>query len=261
MENITPQEHYCSKCGVSMGAMNPQEWEAKKKICDACSGTLIKTPIAPQAPQAIASKKPSLAKIAAGEPMTDVWKLESNDEEFASDMLSQIANEAMKGDVSQQQYLSNLWDGESWESIQKKLQAEGSTWYVWWMDGVRKFMSQLDTQDVEEQAPQPDAIASCKSCLITPSKKKGKKGIGYSWMPKDKTHSGHMDTQMYPECEGTRYDRNIQNKATFNLSKFITEAKKKKKWNPNPWAVCTKSVGRDSDKYERCVKKVKKQQS
>lgn len=47
------------------------------------------------------------------------------------------------------------------------------------------------------------------------------------------------------------------------------EAKKRKKkpattkkWNPNPWAVCTKSVGRkDMDKYERCVMDVKDKQS
>jgi hypothetical protein len=39
-------------------------------------------------------------------------------------------------------------------------------------------------------------------------------------------------------------------------------AKRKKKWNPNPWAVCTDSVGReDEKKYERCVMKVKKKQS
>jgi hypothetical protein len=40
-----------------------------------------------------------------------------------------------------------------------------------------------------------------------------------------------------------------------------TEAKAKKKWNPNPWAVCTKTVGRkDAEKYERCVQDVKKKQ-
>jgi len=44
---------------------------------------------------------------------------------------------------------------------------------------------------------------------------------------------------------------------------FVTEAKKKKKkWNPNPWAVCNTTVDKDKNpkKYERCVKKVKKQQ-
>ena len=62
--------------------------------------------------------------------------------------------------------------------------------------------------------------------------------------------------------------------------KFVTkQAKKKKKkpqkkdWNPNPWAVCTKSVGdkagtkerskwpkKTKEKYERCVQEVKKNQ-
>ena len=37
---------------------------------------------------------------------------------------------------------------------------------------------------------------------------------------------------------------------------------KKKEWNPNPWAVCTDSVGRENpDKYERCVQKVKSKQT
>jgi predicted kinase len=40
---------------------------------------------------------------------------------------------------------------------------------------------------------------------------------------------------------------------------WYKEAKKKKEYDPNPWAVCTTSVGReDKKKYERCVKKVKK---
>jgi len=37
--------------------------------------------------------------------------------------------------------------------------------------------------------------------------------------------------------------------------------KKKKKWNPNPWAICTESVGRENkEKYERCVMDVKEKQ-
>jgi hypothetical protein len=36
----------------------------------------------------------------------------------------------------------------------------------------------------------------------------------------------------------------------------------KKKYKVNPWAVCTKSVGRDdAEKYERCVMDVKKNQN
>lgn len=37
--------------------------------------------------------------------------------------------------------LRSLWDNESWESIQRKFQTEGSVWYVWWMDGVRAYMA------------------------------------------------------------------------------------------------------------------------
>jgi len=38
---------------------------------------------------------------------------------------------------------------------------------------------------------------------------------------------------------------------------------KKKEWDPNPWAICEVSVGKDEnpEKFERCVKKVKKQQA
>lgn len=33
-----------------------------------------------------------------------------------------------------------LWDNELWEDIVEKAAVEGSTWYVWWMDGVRAYM-------------------------------------------------------------------------------------------------------------------------
>ena len=46
-----------------------------------------------------------------------------------------------------------------------------------------------------------------------------------------------------------------------NWFKQAKSRKKKRDWNPNPWAVCTKSVGRDdADKYERCVVDVKDKQ-
>lgn len=39
--------------------------------------------------------------------------------------------------------------------------------------------------------------------------------------------------------------------------------KKKKKWNPNPWAVCHTTVDKDKnpEKFERCVQDVKKKQA
>ena len=47
----------------------------------------------------------------------------------------------------------------------------------------------------------------------------------------------------------------------YKTASYKKIAKKKKEWDPNPWAVCTESVGReDKDKYERCIQDVKKQQ-
>jgi len=57
--------------------------------------------------------------------------------------------------------------------------------------------------------------------------------------------------------------RPIANEINSNTNKLAAKNKKKKdKWNPNPWAVCHATVDKDEEpeKYERCVKKVKKNQ-
>ena len=148
-----------------------------------------------------------------------------------------------------------------------------------------------------------------------------------------KPPKGHLDTQMYPECENFETNRNIVRKTVerrnkrkkkrasivveetkeniktselkekwfceicgklmgvmsykswvaagkicdecgrekdqeeenfdANTSDNIIEAKKKKKWNPNPFAVCHTTVDKDKnpEKYERCVMDVKKKQA
>jgi len=78
----------------------------------------------------------------------EVWKLETPEEDVASEELSITANRAIEGNTAEQEYLQKLW-GESWDSIKKKLEAEGSTWYVWWMDGVREYMKQ--TREMEKE--------------------------------------------------------------------------------------------------------------
>lgn len=82
------------------------------------------------------------------EPMGDVWQLESDSQEIASEELAIISQQALSGDESSRQILVDLWDGESWESIEKKLNTEGSVWYVWWMDGVNKWLSQKRNEDI-----------------------------------------------------------------------------------------------------------------
>ena len=45
-----------------------------------------------------------------------------------------------------------------------------------------------------------------------------------------------------------------------SLFSLVDEALLERKKKPNPWAVCTSSVGREKKaKYERCVKKIKKE--
>lgn len=39
--------------------------------------------------------------------------------------------------------IRKYWDNESWNSIQRKFNTEGSTWYVWWQDGVNNYMRDI----------------------------------------------------------------------------------------------------------------------
>lgn len=77
--------------------------------------------------------------------------LETPKEEAASYELSQFINEALETkDRNLIRRIRRLWRydafgrgskyGERWGRIKEKFNTEGSTWYVWWMDGVRTFM-------------------------------------------------------------------------------------------------------------------------
>lgn len=77
------------------------------------------------------------------EEVGDVWVLEGEKEQRASDVLDMVCTLAMEGDKGEQKTCETVWD-EKWSSIRSKLrdmeEKGGSIWYVWWMDGVRKFM-------------------------------------------------------------------------------------------------------------------------
>jgi len=74
---------------------------------------------------------------------------------------------------------------------------------------------------------------------------------------------GHMDTQMYPECEGTPTDRNIVKKTREKRK----DRKKKKKKSSEEILMQTlakkksKKNKKDPEKFERCVQDVKKKQA
>ena len=58
------------------------------------------------------------------------------------------------------------------------------------------------------------SVSACKRC--------GTKDITFG-PPK-----GHLDTQMFPECEGTRFDRNVGKKYREHQKKKQTKKNKKK---------------------------------
>ena len=73
-----------------------------------------------------------------------IIELETPKELIASEDLNIICKEAMEGNRKTQNYLKKLWDNESWKSIKEKLNTEGSVWYVWWIDGVRQHLINLN---------------------------------------------------------------------------------------------------------------------
>lgn len=50
------------------------------------------------------------------------------------------------GDPEAIKEIRALWDGEEWDTIVERSQVEGSTWYVWWMDGVNAFIRRASSQ-------------------------------------------------------------------------------------------------------------------
>lgn len=84
-------------------------------------------------------------------PYGSIIQLESIDAEYYSFSLSTWINATIESqDKVSMAAISQLWDGEKWESIAAKAQVEGSTWYVWWMDGVRKYM-QIDRDNPDTE--------------------------------------------------------------------------------------------------------------
>jgi uncharacterized Zn finger protein (UPF0148 family) len=118
--------------------LNMEDYE-KEDLNDPGKPVKSKTPPEDKAKEVPKAEAEEMNKVKInGSVQEDVWKLETPEEESAIDYLSSISNKALSGDDQSQEILMNLWD-ENWESIKDKLETEGSTWYVWWMDGVREF--------------------------------------------------------------------------------------------------------------------------
>jgi hypothetical protein len=76
-------------------------------------------------------------------PQGSIIKLENEMQDFYSYLLASMIEQAQETkDEDLINEIRSLWDGESFERIIEKSEAEGSTWYVWWMDGVNALIRQ-----------------------------------------------------------------------------------------------------------------------
>ncbi len=73
--------------------------------------------------------------------MDSTWCLEDSSQIVASDDLSMIVQRAIKGNRAYQNYLKKLWPECNWQTIKERVMAEGSIWYVFWMDGVNQHLA------------------------------------------------------------------------------------------------------------------------
>ena len=60
---------------------------------------------------------------------------------YMNSLIAWITETIKTGDPNAIDSIRSLWNDESWESIQAKLLEEASTWRVWWMDGVRRYIA------------------------------------------------------------------------------------------------------------------------
>ncbi|MGC9384205.1 MAG: hypothetical protein ACP5D6_06370 [Kosmotogaceae bacterium] len=70
----------------------------------------------------------------------EIWVLENSREIVACQWINQLYSWAKEGDEGAKETILMLYDDDDWETIQERMETEGSVWYVWYMDGVRKMI-------------------------------------------------------------------------------------------------------------------------
>ena len=76
------------------------------------------------------------------ETLSDVWKLETPAEDIASDHINYLYEQARAGKVGARNIIKKCFEfsGDDWQEIKKKMETEGSVWYVWYMCGVGEYI-------------------------------------------------------------------------------------------------------------------------
>ena len=103
----------------------------------------------------------SLKKKADTGGMQDVWKFETSDEDVAAESLNLSIEKAFEGDPNAIKFIEYIFE-EPWESAKKKLETEGSGWYVWYMDGVHKYMQEMIENNKKYEESNPPIESSLK---------------------------------------------------------------------------------------------------
>tara|TARA_B110000503_G_C6908416_1_gene313634 strand:+ start:283 stop:522 length:240 start_codon:yes stop_codon:yes gene_type:complete len=70
---------------------------------------------------------------------SDVWKLESEDQEQACNTINYLYERARAGQVYPRNVLKRVF-GDNWDTIKERMETGGSCWYVWYMDGVNNYL-------------------------------------------------------------------------------------------------------------------------
>jgi len=79
-------------------------------------------------------------EIIVKETIGDVWSFETGTEEIACDIVNNLYLQGLKrGGTKERNILKDCF-GDDWQTIKERFETEGSVWYVWYMDGVRKFI-------------------------------------------------------------------------------------------------------------------------
>ena len=73
--------------------------------------------------------------------MADVLKFETPDQDAAYDTLNSLYYQATVGRSTRCKNILKKIFGDSWDTIKDHMEAEGSTYYVWYMDGVTNLIN------------------------------------------------------------------------------------------------------------------------
>ena len=68
--------------------------------------------------------------------------LDSQFDSYSEALIDHINEVIISNDPEAIKNIRKLFNNESWESIVTKFNADGSTWIVWWMDGVNSYMNE-----------------------------------------------------------------------------------------------------------------------